>query len=78
MKCSPFCFNWLVVGGKNILASGSGPKFKCAALVGSGQTISGTGQVLASILSPCKPLTGVDEGAADKVQVISIQVIVRE
>ncbi len=46
--------------------------------VGSGQTISGTGQVLASILSPCKPLTGVDEGAADKVQVISIQVIVRE
>ncbi len=36
--------------------SGSGSKFNCAARVGSGQTISGTGRVRASVLSPCRPL----------------------
>ncbi len=33
---------------------GWGSKFNCAA--GSGQTISGTGRVRASVLSPCRPL----------------------
>ncbi len=36
--------------------SGSGSKLNCAARVGSGQTISGTGRVRASVLSPCRPL----------------------
>ncbi len=36
--------------------SGSGSKFNCAARIGSGQTISGTGRVRASVLSPCRPL----------------------
>ncbi len=35
------------VGGKKILGSGS--KFNCATRVGSGQKISGTGQVRASV-----------------------------
>ncbi len=36
--------------------TGSGSKFNRAARVGSGQTISGTGRVRASVLSPCRPL----------------------
>ncbi len=48
-------------GGGCDFGSGSGSKFNCAARVGSGrvgsgQTISGTGQVRASVLSPCRPL----------------------
>ncbi len=38
------------------IGSGSGSKFNCAARVGSGQTISGTGRVRASVLSLCRPL----------------------
>ncbi len=45
-----------VVGGGGDFGSGSGSKFNCAARVGSGQTISGTGRVRASVLSPCRPL----------------------
>ncbi len=57
MKCSlfPFFFSWLFVGGGDF-GSGSGSKFNRAARVGSGQTISGTGRVRASVLSPCRPL----------------------
>ncbi len=43
-------------GGGGDFGSGSGSKFNCAARVGSGQTISGTGRVRASVLSPCRPL----------------------
>ncbi len=60
----PFSFFFLVIrcgawGGD--FGSGSGSKFNCAARVGSvrvglGQTISGTGRVRASVLSPCRPL----------------------
>ncbi len=39
-----------------VQTSSSGSKFNCAARVGSGQTISGTGRVRASVLSPCRPL----------------------
>ncbi len=59
MKCSLFPFFLLFVvgrGGGGDLGSGSGSKFNCAARVGSGQTISGTGRVRASVLSPCRPL----------------------
>ncbi len=42
--------------GGGDFGSGSGSKFNCAARVGSGQTISGTGRVRASVLSPCRPL----------------------
>ncbi len=53
LKCSLFLFNcWLFVGGGG---SGSGSKFNYAR-VGSGQTISDTGRVRASVLSPCRPL----------------------
>ncbi len=52
----PFFFCWLFVGGGGDFGSGSGSKFNCAARVGSGQTISGTGRVRASVLSPCRPL----------------------
>ncbi len=40
-----FFLNWLFVvnKNKNKKTSGSGSKFNCAARVGSGQTISGTG-----------------------------------
>ncbi len=56
----PFFFFLLFVGGGDF-GSGSGSKFNCAARVGSGrvgsgQTISGTGRVRASVLSPCRPL----------------------
>ncbi len=46
-------------GGGGFCWSGSGSKFNCAAgsgRVGSGQTISGTGRVRASVLSPCRTL----------------------
>ncbi len=43
-------------GGGGDFGSGSGSKFNCAARLGSGQTISGTGRVRASVLSPCRPL----------------------
>ncbi len=42
-------FNWLFVVKKKKKTSGSASKFNCAARVGSGQTISGTGRVRASI-----------------------------
>ncbi len=45
------------MGGGGDFGSGSGSKFNCAARVGSGQTISGTGRVRASVLSPCRPNT---------------------
>ncbi len=52
-----FSFFFLfVMGGGGDFGSGSGSKFNCAARVGSGQTISGTGRVRASVLSPCRPL----------------------
>ncbi len=50
-----FFYSLWAVGGD--FGSGSGSKFNCAARVGSGQTISGTGRVQASVLSPCRPLT---------------------
>ncbi len=52
-----FCYS-LWGGGWGGFGSGSGSKFNCAARVGSGsgQTISGTGRVRASVLSPCRPL----------------------
>ncbi len=60
MKCSLFLF--FLVGyslwGGGDFGSGSGSKLNCAARVGSGQTISGTGRVRASVLSPCRPLRG--------------------
>ncbi len=68
MKCSLFPFFLLAIrwGGGGDLGSGSGSKFNRAARVGSGrvgsgrvgsgQTISGTGRVRASVLSPCRPL----------------------
>ncbi len=58
----PFSFFFLVIrcgagaGAGGDFGSGSGSKFNCAARVGSGQTISGTGRVRASVLSPCRPL----------------------
>ncbi len=58
----PFSFFFLVIrcgagaGARGDFGSGSGSKFNCAARVGSGQTISGTGRVRASVLSPCRPL----------------------
>ncbi len=42
--------------GGGDFGSGSGSKFNCAARVGSGQTVSGTGRVRASVLSPCRAL----------------------
>ncbi len=42
--------------GGGDFGSGSGSKFNCAARVGLGQTISGTGRVRASVLSSCRPL----------------------
>ncbi len=45
------------MGGGGDFGSGSGSKFNCAARIGSGQTISGTGRVRASVLSPCRPLS---------------------
>ncbi len=61
MKCSLFPFFFVGYslgggGGGGDLGSGSGSKFNRAARVGSGQTISGTGRVRASVLSPCRPL----------------------
>ncbi len=53
-----FLFFLFVMGGGGDFGSGSGSKFNCAARVGSGQTISGTGRVRASVLSPCRPLLG--------------------
>ncbi len=62
MKCSLFPFFFvgysLGAGGGGDFGSGSGSKFNRAARVGSGQTISGTGRVRASVLSPCRPLPG--------------------
>ncbi len=52
----PFSFFLLFAVGRGDFGSGSGFKFNCAARVGSGQTISGTGRVRASVLSPCRPL----------------------
>ncbi len=49
-----FFIGYSLWGGGDILSSGS--KLNCAAQVGSGQTISGTGRVRASVLSPCRPL----------------------
>ncbi len=54
-----FSFFLFVMGGGGDFGSGSGSKFNCAARVGSGQTISGTGRVRASVLSPCRPLVQV-------------------
>ncbi len=59
MKCNLFPFFLLFAVGwrrGGDFGSGSGSKFNCAARVGSGQTISGTGRVRASVLSPCRPL----------------------
>ncbi len=64
MKCNLFpffCYSLWDGGGGGDFGSGSGSKFNCAARVGSGrvgsgQTISGTGRVRASVLSPCRPL----------------------
>ncbi len=57
MKCSLFPFFLLAIRwGGGDLGSGSGSKFNRAARVGLGQTISGTGRVRASVLSPCRPL----------------------
>ncbi len=61
MKCSLFLFFLfgysLVGGGGGESRSGSGSKFNRAlGSVGLGQTISGTGRVRASVLSPCRPL----------------------
>ncbi len=58
MQPFSFFFSWLIVVGGGDFGSGSGSKFNCAARVGSGQTISGTGRVRASVLSPCRPLVG--------------------
>ncbi len=60
MQSFPFFFLF-VMGGGGDFGSGSGSKFNCAARVGSGrvgsgQTISGTGRVRASVLSPCRHL----------------------
>ncbi len=59
MQPFSFFFFFFVIrcgaGGRDF-GSGSGFKFNCAARVGSGQTISGTGRVRASVLSPCRPL----------------------
>ncbi len=52
VKCSLFFFFAIRCRGKNI--SGLGSNLTVA--LGSGQTISGMGQVRASILSPCRPL----------------------
>ncbi len=53
----PLSFFFLLFnGGGGDFGSGSGSKLNCAARVGSGQTISGTGRVRASVLSPCRPL----------------------
>ncbi len=56
MQSFSFFFFLFVMGGGGDFGSGSGSKFNCAARVGSGQTISGTGRVRASVLSPCRPL----------------------
>ncbi len=53
MQPSSFFFVIRCGGGGG---SGSGSKFNCAARVGSGQTISGTGRARASVLSPCRTL----------------------
>ncbi len=58
MQPFSFFFCWLFVVGGGDFGSGSGSKLNCAARVGSGQTISGTGRVRASVLSPCRPLRG--------------------
>ncbi len=58
MQSFSFFFFLFVMGGGGDFGSGSGSKFNCAARVGSGQTISGTGRVRASVLSPCRPLGG--------------------
>ncbi len=52
-----FFFNsfWAVGGGDFGLGSGSKFNYR-SGRVGSGQTISGTGRVRASVLSPCRPL----------------------
>ncbi len=65
MKCNLFPFFFVIrcgagAGGGDF-GSGSGSKFNCAARVGSGQTISGTGRVRASVLNPCRPLHGGDQ-----------------
>ncbi len=59
MKCSlfPFFFSWLFVGGGI-----SGRALNLTVPLGSGQTISGTGRVRASVLSPCRPLPHGDTG----------------
>ncbi len=66
MKCSLFPFFFFFVvgrggggGGGGDFGSGSGSKFNCAARVGSGRTISGTGRVRASVLSPCRPVVSI-------------------
>ncbi len=67
MKCNLLPFFLLFVvgrgggGGAGDFGSGSGSKFNCAARVGSGQTISGTGRVRASVLSPCRTLIEISE-----------------
>ncbi len=45
--------------------SGSGSKFNCVARVGSGQTISGTGRVRASVLKPVQTSTSSLSTSAD-------------
>ncbi len=63
MKCSlfPFFFCWLFVGGRGGGISGRVRALNLTVPLGSGrvglgQTISGTGRVRASVLSPCRPL----------------------
>ncbi len=60
MQPFSFFFVGYSLGGEGggDLGSGSASKFNCAARVGLGQTISGTGRVRASVLSPCRPLVG--------------------
>ncbi len=55
-EMQPFSLLLFVVGRGGDFGSGSGSKFNCAARVGSGQMISGTGRVRASVLSPCRAL----------------------
>ncbi len=78
MQPFSFCFLFFVVGrGRGgDFGSGSGSKFNCAARVGSGQTISGTGRVRASVLSPCRPLAETPRpelGVSDKGEMQTVQ-----
>ncbi len=64
-----FLFFLLAICWGGDLGSGSGSKFNRAARVGSGQTISGTGRIRASVLSPCRPLITIRDCTAVVVKV---------